>query len=141
VSEHQREIISICQNAVQRLAAELDDVEVGCLFRFGDVLRHIAHDGRFHLIYEIQRSQGGVVWRAVERGEIQVVEDVNADPDYLTSDESIRSELAAPIRVGAAGVVAVLDVEFAGRVFDSAAVEVVAAEAEGLGSELEPYVS
>jgi putative methionine-R-sulfoxide reductase with GAF domain len=140
VSEHQREIISICQNSVQRLAAELDDVEIGCLFRFGDVLRHIAHDGRFHLIYEIERNQGGVVWRAVDRGAIELVEDVNADPDYLTSDESIRSEVAAPVRAGAAGVVAVLDVEFAGRVFDSPAVELVAAEADRLGSELEPYV-
>jgi hypothetical protein len=38
-------------------------------------------------------------------------------------------------------VVAVIDVEFPGRVFDGDAIAAVQAEADRLGAELEPYVS
>ena len=133
------DITRVCDESVRRLATALESVEVGCLFRFGDVLRHVAHTGRLHLIYEIPSDQGGVVWRAARHGEVQLVEDVRSDPDYLAADESVRSEIAAPVRSGPS-VVAVLDVEFPGRVFDEDAIAAVRAEADRLGAELEPYV-
>jgi putative methionine-R-sulfoxide reductase with GAF domain len=68
------------------------------------------------------------------------VEDVLADPDYLAADDSVRSEIAVPVR-SAEGVVAVLDIEFPGRVFDQEAIAAVEDEAERLGAELGPYVS
>jgi hypothetical protein len=52
----------------------------------------------------------------------------------------VRSEIAAPVRSGPS-VVAVLDVEFPGRVFDEDAIAAVRAEADRLGAELEPYVA
>jgi putative methionine-R-sulfoxide reductase with GAF domain len=140
VAEGESDISRVCDQSVKRLAAALGSVEIGCLFRFGDVLRHVAHTGRLHLIYEIPSDQGGVVWRAAHHGELQLVEDVRADPDYLASDERVRSEIAAPVRSGSF-VVAVLDVEFPGRVFDEDAIAAVRAEAERLGVELQPYVS
>jgi putative methionine-R-sulfoxide reductase with GAF domain len=140
VEERESDISRICEESVRRLATRLEDVEVGCLFRFGDVLRHVAHTGRLHLIYEIPSDQGGVAWRAAHHGEMQLVQDVGSDPDYLAADESVRSEIAAPVR-SSAGVVAVLDVEFPGRVFDQVAIAAVEDEAERLGGELEPYSS
>src|SRR5919199_3231155 len=140
VEERERDISRICEDSVRRLAARLEGAEVGCLFRFGDVLRHVAHSGRLYLIYEVPSDQGGVAWRAAHHGELQLVEDVNSDPDYLAADESVRSEIAAPVP-GPAGVVAVLDVEFPGRVFDQGAVAAVREEADRLGGELGPYVS
>jgi putative methionine-R-sulfoxide reductase with GAF domain len=140
VEESESDISRICEESVRRLATRLEDVEIGCLFRFGDVLRHVAHTGRLHLIYEVPSDQGGVVWRAAHHGELQLVDDVRSDPDYLASDESVRSEIAAPVRCSG-GVVAVLDVEFPERVFDQVAIAAVQGEAERLGGELEPYVS
>jgi putative methionine-R-sulfoxide reductase with GAF domain len=140
VEERERDISRICDESVRRLAARLEGAEVGCLFRFGDVLRHVAHSGRLHLIYEVPSEQGGVAWRAARHSELQLVEDVKADPDYLAADESVRSEIAAPVR-GPAGVVAVLDIEFPDRVFDEQVVAAVEEEAERLGGELGPYVS
>jgi putative methionine-R-sulfoxide reductase with GAF domain len=140
VEEREPDITRICDESVRRLAARLDGAEVGCLFRFGEVLRHVAHSGRLHLIYEVASEQGGVAWRAAHHGELQLVEDVKADPDYLAADVSVRSEIAAPVR-GPEGVVAVLDIEFPDRVFDEQAVAAVQEEAERLGGELGPYVS
>jgi putative methionine-R-sulfoxide reductase with GAF domain len=138
--EDERDISRICDESVRRLATRLEGAEVGCLFRFGDVLRHVAHSGRLHLIYEVPSDQCVVAWRAAHHGELQLVEDVKCDPDYLAADESVRSEIAAPVR-GPAGVVAVLDIEFPGRVFDQEAVAAVEEEAERLGAELAPHVS
>jgi putative methionine-R-sulfoxide reductase with GAF domain len=140
VDEQEPDISRICDESVRRLAARLEGAEVGCLFRFGDVLRHVAHSGRLHLIYEVPSDQGGVAWRAAHHGELQLVENVKSDPDYLATDESVRSEIAAPVR-GPAGVIAVLDIEFPDRVFDQAAVAAVEEEAERLGADLGPYVS
>jgi putative methionine-R-sulfoxide reductase with GAF domain len=140
VDEQEPDISRICDESVRRLAARLEGAEVGCLFRFGDVLRHVAHSGRLHLIYEVPSDQGGVAWRAAHHGELQLVENVKSDPDYLAADESVRSEIAAPVR-GPAGVIAVLDIEFPDRVFDQAAVAAVEEEAERLGADLGPYVS
>jgi putative methionine-R-sulfoxide reductase with GAF domain len=140
VEDRERDISRICDESVRRLAARLEGAEVGCLFRFGDVLRHVAHTGRLYLIYEVPSDQGGVAWRAAHHGELQLVEDVKADPDYLAADESVLSEIAAPVR-GPAGVVAVLDIEFPHRVFDQDTVAVVEEEAERLAGELAPYVS
>lgn len=141
MEEREPDISRICDESVRRLAARLEGAEVGCLFRFGDVLRHVAHSGRLHLIYEVPSDQGGVAWRAAHHGELQLVEDVKADPDYLAADVSVRSEIAAPVHGPDEGVVAVLDIEFPDHVFDEQAVAAVQEEAERLGGELGPYVS
>jgi putative methionine-R-sulfoxide reductase with GAF domain len=139
VDESEQTITRLCEETAERLAAVLPDGEIGCLFRYGDTFRHVAHRGDLRLIYEIPHEQGGVVWRAAECGETQRVADVRADPDYLASDERVRSEVATPVTVGGQ-VVAVLDVEFPERVFESEEAETIEAEAERLAGELAPYV-
>jgi putative methionine-R-sulfoxide reductase with GAF domain len=139
MGENEQTIIRLCEEAVERLSSATGDAEVGCLFRYGDTFRHVAHRGDLRLIYEIPREQGGVVWRAAERGESQRVEDVRSDPDYLASDERVSSEVATPVTVGGE-VVAVLDVEFPERVFASEEAEAIEAAATRLGDELAPYV-
>jgi putative methionine-R-sulfoxide reductase with GAF domain len=121
-------IEELLEGAVRGLAARLGEVEVGGLQRFGDALRHVAHSGSLRLIYEVPREEGGVVWRAATTGRAQLVEDVRSDPDYLTSDACVLSEIAYPI-ARAGEVVAVLDVEFPGRGFTSEEAELVQAEA------------
>lgn len=133
-------IVDCCEDAVARLAKRIERAEIGCLLRVGDAFRHVAHSGRLRLIFEVGREQGGVVWRAADRGEMQLVQNVRDDPDYLASDERVVSEIAAPVTVGGE-VFAVLDVEFTERAFDEAEAEVVADEAERLGTDLETYVS
>ena len=132
-------VVVCCEEAVARLAKRLPRAEIGCLLRVGDTFRHVAHSGHLRMIFEVARGQGGVVWRAADRGEIQLVQDVRSDPDYLASDERIVSEIAAPVTIGGE-VVAVLDVEFPERAFDETEAEAVAETAEQLDSELEPYV-
>lgn len=135
VPVNERRVIDLCEEAVERLAATLQDAEVGALVREGESLRHVAHAGRLRVIYEVRRDQGGVVWRAVESGETQLVEDVRGDPDYLASDERVESEIAAPVLAGG-DVLLVLDVEFPRRVFSTAEAEAVETEARRLGSAL-----
>jgi diguanylate cyclase (GGDEF)-like protein len=42
-------------------------------------------------------ARTGVVGRAARSGEIQLVQDVAADPDYVAGDERVVSEIAAPM--------------------------------------------
>lgn len=132
----ERRVIELCEEAVRRLAEALPDAEIGALMRAGDALRHVAHAGVLRVIYEVRREQGGVAWRAVDTALSQRVEDVRSDPDYLASDERVRSEIAAPVSAGGQ-VVLVLDVEFPGRVFAVEEAETVENEAESLGHALE----
>jgi hypothetical protein len=131
-------IEDLLQGAVQRLAARLGEAEIGALQRFDDAFRHVAHSGSLRLIYEVPRDEGGVVWRAAATGHAQLVEDVKSDPDYLASDAGVLSEIAAPIAL-AGEVVAVLDVEFPGRVFTAAEADAVRAEAARLEKQLADY--
>lgn len=142
VDKRQEHVIELCERAVERLADALPDVEVGGLLRVGDSLRHVAHAGRRRVIYEVPREQGGVVWRAVRNGETQLVDDVRGDPDYLTSDAEVRSEIAAPVWLDEE-VALVLDIEFPGRVYAPDEAERVQREAARLERELagEPYPS
>ena len=133
-------MVAVCREAVDRLGQALDDPEISCLVRDGDLLRNIANRARLRLIFEIPREQGGITWRAVERGEPQLVENVRSDPDYLTSDPSVRSEIAAPVRIGDE-VVAVLDLEFPHRVFADDEAVLVRDEAERLADSLRDYAS
>jgi putative methionine-R-sulfoxide reductase with GAF domain len=135
VDERQRRVIELCKQAVARLSETLSDAEVGGLLLVGDGLRHVAHAGTLRFIYEIPREHGGVAWRAVETGQVQLVEDVRRDPDYLASDERVTSEIAVPVGSPDA-VVAVLDVEFPDRVFSAVEAAQVEAEAARLGQEL-----
>jgi GAF domain len=132
-------IVDCCEEAVARLAKRLGRAEIGCLLHVGDSFRHVAHSGRLRMIFEVGREQGGVVWRAADLAEIQLVRNVRDDPDYLASDARVVSEIAAPVAVGGE-VLAVLDVEFTERVFDEWEAEAVADEAERLGTELASYV-
>jgi putative methionine-R-sulfoxide reductase with GAF domain len=136
VDERERRVTDLCEEAVERIAGTLGDAEVGGLFRVGDTLRHVAHAGKLRVIYEVRREQGGVAWRAAESGEMQRVEDVRSDPDYLASDERVRSEIVAPVHADGE-VVLVLDVEFPGRVFTPEEAAAIEAEAKRLGSRLE----
>lgn len=136
VDEQREHVIELCERAVERLADALPDAEIGGLLRVGDSLRHVAHSGRRRLIYEVPREQGGVVWRAASTGEVQLVDDVRCDPDYLTSDAEVRSEIAAPVRLDDE-VALVLDVEFPGRVYEPDEAECVEGEAARLERELE----
>ena len=133
-------IEELLEGAVRDLAARLGEVEVGGLQRFGDALRHVAHAGSLRLIYEVPLEEGGVVWRAANTGRAQLVENVRSDPDYLTSDACVLSEIAYPI-AQAGEVVAVLDVEFPGRVFTAEEAEAVQAEAARLEAALAAYGS
>ena len=133
-------MVAACDRLVHRLGRDLEDPEISCLLRDGDLLRNVAHRSRLRLIFEVPREQGGIVWRTIERSEIQLVENVRQDPDYLTTDPSIRSEIAAPVRVEGE-VVAVLDLEFPDRVFEDADVALVRDAAARLGAELARYRS
>jgi putative methionine-R-sulfoxide reductase with GAF domain len=134
--DEREHVIELCERAVERLAEALPDAEVGGLLRIGDSFRHVAHAGRRRVIYEVPREQGGVVWRAARTGEAQLVEDVRGDPDYLASDAEVRSEIAAPVRADDE-VALVLDVEFAGRVFEPDEADCVQREAARLERALE----
>ncbi|HEV8267884.1 MAG TPA: ATP-binding protein, partial [Thermoanaerobaculia bacterium] len=52
----------------------------------------------------------GVVGRAFRTGRTQVVENVEADPDYVPSSSLVRSELAVPLRFGES-ILGVLNLE------------------------------
>ena len=120
--------------AVERLHGELRNREVSCLLRSENVLRNVAHAAELRVVYEIPRDWGGVLWRAVEEGTTQFVADVKSDPDYLAQDESIRAEIAVPVRAGD-DVVGALNVESTEDVGEDE-VKVVERAAKRLGREL-----
>ena len=120
--------------AVERLHGELPTREVSCLLRSENVLRNVAHAAELRVVYEIPRDWGGVLWRAVEEGTTQVVPDVKSDPDYLAQDESIRAEVAVPVRAGD-DVVGALNVECTEGLGEQE-VKIVERAAEQLGREL-----
>jgi putative methionine-R-sulfoxide reductase with GAF domain len=128
-------LTALCSQAVQRLAAGLPGAQVYCHLRVGDALRVVASQGGLRLIYEIRREQGGICWRAVETREPQLVEDVRRDPDYMTTDENVRSEVAVPVAAGD-GTLLVLDAEFLDRTFSEEESRAVLAEAARLEAEL-----
>jgi putative methionine-R-sulfoxide reductase with GAF domain len=140
VGQGEWDIVAACEEAVERLCEALPDPEVSCLVRDRELLRNVAHRSRLRLIFEIPHEQGGIAWRAVEHAEPQLVEDVRTDPDYLTSDPTIRSEVAVPVHV-AGQVVAVLDLEFPEQVFAAHDVALVRAEADRLAAALSTYFS
>lgn len=128
-------LIALCRQAVQRLAAELPGAQVYCHLRVGDALRVVASEGGLRLIYEVRRDQGGICWRAAETREPQLVEDVRRDPDYMTTDENVRSEVAVPV-TARDGTLVVLDAEFVDRTFSEEESRAVLAEAARLEAEL-----
>ena len=138
MEERQDEKLRLCEEAVARLADALPGREVACLLPAGDVLRHVAHRGDLRLIYEVPRELGGVVWRAVDERRLQVVHDVASDPDYIATDDSIRSEVVAPVAVGQR-VVAVLDVE-SPTPFSDGDPALVEREAERLAAAIGPLL-
>ena len=116
---------------VERLGDLLPGAQLYCHLRVGDALRVVASEGDFRLIYEVRRDQGGICWRAAETREPQLVEDVTRDPDYMTTDERVRSEVAVPV-VGEHETLLVLDAEFPDRTFTPEEAEAVLAEASRL---------
>ena len=135
VEDREGRIAELCRGAVERLRGELGPTrDVGCLLRYDDVLRHVAHLSRMRLVYEIPEEWVGILWRAVTEERTQVVKDVRSDPDYLTQNEDVRAEIAAPIRVGDR-VVGVLNVECANGL-DEGDATVVEREAGRLAREL-----
>lgn len=135
--ERDESVTEVCRQALERLCEELPDAHLYCHLRVGDALRVIASEGGLRLIYEVRREQGGICWRAAETREPQLVEDVRRDPDYMTTDERVRSEVAIPV-VGGHDTLLVLDAEFPDRVFTRREAEAVLAEASQLERELAP---
>jgi putative methionine-R-sulfoxide reductase with GAF domain len=133
--ERDESFTELCRHALERLGELLPGAQIYCHLRVGDALRLIAAEGGTRLIYEVRRDQGGICWRAAETHEPQLVEDVRRDPDYMTTDERVCSELAVPI-VSGHDTLLVLDVEFPDRAFTPEEAEVVIAEAARLESEL-----
>ena len=134
VGENPRAAIEACERAVERLHGELRTREVSCLLRSENVLRNVAHVAELRVVYEIPRDWGGVLWRAVEEGTTQLVRDVKSDPDYLAQDETIRAEIAVPVRAGEE-VVGALTVECTEGLGAEEA-RIVERAAERLGREL-----
>lgn len=134
-AERDESVTEICRRSVERLAARLPDTQVCCHLRVGDALRVLAAEGALRLIYEVRRDQGGICWRAIETRRPQLVEDVRRDPDYLTTDARVLSELAVPVR-GGRDTQLVLDAEFVERTFTRDEAEAVLAEATRLEAEL-----
>ena len=67
-------------------------------------------------------------------GKPQLVEDVRHDPDYLATDERVRSEVAIPVQLDE-DTLLVLDAEFTERTFTPEEAEAVEAEAARLASD------
>jgi putative methionine-R-sulfoxide reductase with GAF domain len=135
-AEREENITELARQAVERLSACLPGSQVSCHRRVGDALRVIASVGGLRLIYEIPRDRGGICWRAAESGKPQLVEDVRHDPDYLATDERVRSEVAYPVQ-SAGDTLLVLDAEFTERTFTPEEAGAVEAEAARLTAELE----
>jgi putative methionine-R-sulfoxide reductase with GAF domain len=134
-AEREENVIQLARQAVERLAARLPGTQVYCHMRVGDALRVVASVGGLRLIYEVPRDQGGICWRAAESGKPQLVEDVRSDPDYLATDERVRSEVAYPVQ-GRDDTLLVLDADFTERTFTVEEAEAVEAEAARLAAEL-----
>jgi hypothetical protein len=133
--ERDESVTEICRESLRRLATQLPGAQVSCHLRVGDALRVIAAEGGLRLIYEVRREQGGICWRAAEKREPQLVEDVRRDPDYMATDESVLSEVAVPVE-GGRDTLLVLDAEFVERAFTPEEAEAVLAEAARLEAEL-----
>jgi putative methionine-R-sulfoxide reductase with GAF domain len=139
LDEQTKTIEGLCDESVARIRDALPDADITCVLRTAaDTLRMVAHRGSLRIIYEFPRHLGGVIWRAADRDQTQVVADVTSDPDYIAVDTSVRSEIAAPIRADNS-VVAVMNVESAVRDFTDEDVRVVEEESARLGTALEPY--
>ena len=95
-------------------ANNLDTVADLCLSAISDVLKYnlctfsLVEDDyikfRYHnqenIIKDLPLDETGITTRAVKTGEIQLVPDVNKDPDYVPCPGySIGSELAVPVKV------------------------------------------
>jgi putative methionine-R-sulfoxide reductase with GAF domain len=133
--EQHESVTAVCRRVLERLGELLPDAQIYCHLRVGDALRMMASEGGTRLIYEVRREQGGICWRAAETLEPQLVKDVRRDPDYMTTDERVCSEIAVPI-VGDHDTLLVLDAEFPYRAFTAEEAEVVLAEAARLEFEL-----
>jgi GAF domain-containing protein len=134
--ERDESVTEICGQVVERLAAELPDAHIYCHLRVGNTLRVMASKSGARLIYEVRREQGGICWRAAETREPQLVEDVRRDPDYMTTDERVCSEVAVPIVGGGHDTLLVLDAEFPDRAFTAEEADAILAAADRLQSEL-----
>ena len=134
-AEREENVVEMARQAVERLSVRLPGAQVYCHMRVGEALRVLASVGGLRLIYEIPRAQGGICWRAAESGKPQLVQDVRHDPDYLATDERVRSEVAIPVQVDE-DTLLILDAEFTERTFTPEEAEAVEAEAARLASEL-----
>jgi putative methionine-R-sulfoxide reductase with GAF domain len=141
LDEGEKAIEACCDYSVARLRDAVPAADITFVLKTGaNVLRMVAHRGGLRQIYEFPRNLGGVIWRAADSDETQVVEDVMIDPDYIAVDTSVWSEIAAPVRARGS-VVAVMNVETAERDFTDEDVRVVEEEAARLGRELETHYS
>jgi diguanylate cyclase (GGDEF)-like protein len=104
--------------------------------RDGDVLRLGAHRNYPEPITEIPLDVG-VVGRVARTGEPALVTDIHADPDYVSANTAIESEVSVPVTIGAE-VMGVLNVEStAGRPLDESDVASLSLVADRVASALE----
>ena len=95
--------------------------------RFGYALVsvHLALDGRLELgaqrgyesSLDAHDGSAGIMSRAIRTGKVVLVPDVAADPDYVTTDAGILSEIVAPL-VADGAMLGVLNVESRDRRLD-----------------------
>jgi diguanylate cyclase (GGDEF)-like protein len=95
------------------LRALHEGLQGSCVAAF--VLEHgrlwLADSCGFALIPDGLGFGEGVVGRALRSGEVELVRDVRADPDYVQAADGIVSELVLPLRSADGTPVGVLDVE------------------------------
>ena len=103
---------SVVQNEPDRKAfGTLQLVSAG-----GDLLRFVSafpssrYDELRRDFGETMQIQLGITGRTARLGTPQRVDDVAVDPEYVSSDQAVKSELAVPLRDGA-DIVGVLNVE------------------------------
>lgn len=77
----------------------------------GERLQLIAHVGYTDSVEGLELTvQSGITGRCVRSGEIQIVDDVRSDPDYVPGVDGARCEVALPLEVHGR-IIGVLDVE------------------------------
>lgn len=78
------------------------------------------------------RLNDGVISRAARTGQAQILRDVRLDPDYISANDSVVSEIAMPIKIGDQ-VAGVLNLESNLPLLDENIAELVATIAKPLG--------
>lgn len=97
----------------------------------GRILRCVSARGYFQVVDGLELGDG-IIGRVAATGHALLIDDVSADPDFITADPGIRSEAAVPVCVDGR-IVAVVNVESA-TVLPAATLTILGAAAASLGA-------